>query len=207
LFIRSDRLCYCGEEIKFALRRGEVTAIVLGHGLPGPLPTRRIYIAWKDVDFGRSGTFNLGCIEGGSILELNAEPQARKAPAKLVESLSGDAPSAAATRGTPIAAIGAVTGIAPNANWDWAGSLRSFLDGSNRYRGRRALWVSFQLLAYLFSMPIAATGDTSIFILLAPAGMLFAWPWYCGQSHSFLLRYKDNPVVEALLRREKCTLR
>src|SRR5258708_21010000 len=70
LFIRSDRLCYCGEEIKFALRRGEVTAIVFGHRLPGPLPTRRIYIAWKDVDFGRTGPFNLGCLEGWSVRYL-----------------------------------------------------------------------------------------------------------------------------------------
>jgi len=57
-----------------------------GHGLPGPLPTRRIYIAWKDVDFGRSGHFQSGCIEGGSILELKRRTKpARKGPAKLVE--------------------------------------------------------------------------------------------------------------------------
>jgi hypothetical protein len=200
LFIRSDRLCYCGEEIKFALRRGEVTAIVLGHGLPGPLPTRRIYIAWKDVDFGRSGTFNLGCVEGGSILELKrrttqlekilqnwwkASAEARPLPPQLAELRSP--------------AIGAVTGIAPNANWRLGRVLKElFLTGVIATVVAVLCGFPFQLLAYLFSIPIAATGR-HMYIHSPGAGWYVICLAVVLRAIALIpsLCYKDNPVVEA----------
>ncbi len=71
LFFRSDRLCYYGEEAKFALRQNQITAIKLSDGMPSLLPTKRIYIAWKDEERGAGGVFNIGGGKGGSTLHAN----------------------------------------------------------------------------------------------------------------------------------------
>lgn len=71
LFIRSDRLCYCGEEAKFALRQNQITAINLTDGLPGLLTIKRIYVAWKDEQRGACGVFNVGCGQANSTLRAN----------------------------------------------------------------------------------------------------------------------------------------
>lgn len=71
LFFRSDRLCYWGEETKFALHPKQITAIKLGDGMPSLLPNKRIYIAWKDEERGASGVFNIGRGKGGSTLHAN----------------------------------------------------------------------------------------------------------------------------------------
>ena len=73
LFLRSDRLCYWGEETKFALRAGQITDIKLASGSPTLLPPRRIYIAWKDKERGTTGVFNIGCINGASTLGLRRQ--------------------------------------------------------------------------------------------------------------------------------------
>jgi Zn-dependent protease with chaperone function len=71
LFFRSDRLCYCGEETKFALRQNQVTAIKFTDGLPGFLSSKRIYVAWKDAERGACGVFNIGCGKANSTLHAN----------------------------------------------------------------------------------------------------------------------------------------
>jgi Zn-dependent protease with chaperone function len=71
LFFRSDRLCYYGEEAKFALRQNQITAIKLGDGMPALLPTKRIYIAWKDEERAACGVFNIACGKAGSTLHAN----------------------------------------------------------------------------------------------------------------------------------------
>src|SRR5260221_10364699 len=49
LFLRSDRICYWGEETRFALRRDQIIAIKLGPSTPNLLRSHRVYIAWRDV--------------------------------------------------------------------------------------------------------------------------------------------------------------
>jgi len=71
LFLRSDRLCYCGEETKFALRHNQITAIKMSGGLPGLLPSNRIYIAWKDEERAACGVFNIAQGSGHSSLHAN----------------------------------------------------------------------------------------------------------------------------------------
>lgn len=71
LFFRSDRLCYYGEEAKFALRQNQITAIKLGNGIPALLPSKRIYVAWKDGERGACGVFNIACGKAGSTLHAN----------------------------------------------------------------------------------------------------------------------------------------
>src|SRR5208282_3474607 len=82
LFIRSDRLCYWGEETKFSLRPDQITAITLAPGMPSLVPARRIYLAWKDDELATNGVFNIGCINGASTLRL------RKLSTSLAERLT-----------------------------------------------------------------------------------------------------------------------
>jgi Zn-dependent protease with chaperone function len=76
LFIRSDRLCYVGEEIQFSLQRHQITDIALGAGFPGLLRPKRLYVAWKDDEAARSGVFNIGCLDGSSALRLRRDLEA-----------------------------------------------------------------------------------------------------------------------------------
>ena len=69
LFLRSDRLCYCGEETTFALRQDQITAIKHAEGLPGLLAPNRIYIAWTDSEGGSCGVFNLSRGNVDSVLQ------------------------------------------------------------------------------------------------------------------------------------------
>jgi hypothetical protein len=199
-FIRSDRLCYCGEETKFALRREHITAIVLGPGVPGLLTNRRIYIAWKDPELGRSGTFNIGCIEGRSILEIRrkttqlegvlqdwwkASADARPLPAQLAELTS------------PL--IGAVTSAAPNANWRFGRILKElWLTGVIAAIAAVLCGLRFQLVAYLFSTP--ATRVVSAAFVHSPGA---GWYVVCvavvlrGLALVPFLGYKDKSFVAA----------
>ena len=71
LFFRSDRLCYYGEEAKFALRQNQITAIKLADGMPALLATKRLYVAWKDDERGTHGVFNVACGKADSALHAN----------------------------------------------------------------------------------------------------------------------------------------
>jgi Zn-dependent protease with chaperone function len=114
LFLRSDRLCYWGEETKFSLRPSQITAMTVAPGMPGLLSPRRIYFSWKDDELGASGVFNIGCINGASTLGL------RKQSSTLAERLNTwwkSTPTERALPG-PLATlrspqIGAVTGAIP----------------------------------------------------------------------------------------------
>ena len=199
LFIRSDRLCYCGEETKFALRRNEVTAIVLGRGVPGLVTNRRIYIAWKDVDLGRSGTFNLGCIEGSSLFELKRKTTQLERILQNWRKASADArplPPQLAELRSPI--IGAVTGVAPNANWRFGRVFKElFLTGVIATVVAVLCGLPFQLLAYLFSLPLAAIG--SLIQIHSPgAGWYVVCVAVVLRAIALIpfLAYKDKPFVE-----------
>jgi len=70
-FLSSDRLCYWGEEIQFALRRNQITAICFADGSPSLLPSKRLYVAWKDDDRNACGVFNVACGNADSALHAN----------------------------------------------------------------------------------------------------------------------------------------
>jgi Zn-dependent protease with chaperone function len=70
-FLGPDHLCYWGEETRFALRRSQITDIRLGNGIPSLLPSKRIYIAWKDDDRGSCGVFNISCGNADSTLHAS----------------------------------------------------------------------------------------------------------------------------------------
>jgi len=47
LFLCSDRLCYVGDQIRFALTREEILSVRLGQGAPGWIGEPRSYIEWQ----------------------------------------------------------------------------------------------------------------------------------------------------------------
>ena len=95
LFLRSDRLCYCGEETSFALRQDQITAIKHADGLPGLLAANRIYIAWTDSVRGSCGVFNISSGKVTSAL------QARKVNVDLAHRLQAWWKSSPVTRPLP----------------------------------------------------------------------------------------------------------
>ncbi len=198
LFIRSDRLCYCGEETKFALRRSEITAIVLGPGVPGFVTNRRIYVAWKDVELGRSGTFNLGCIEGSSIFDLKRKTTEIEKILQNWWKASADArplPPQLAELRSPL--IGAVTGIAPNANWKFGKVFKElFLTAILAMVAAVLCGLPFHLLAYLFSFPLAAAGR-HVYFHSPGAGWYVVCVAVVLRAIALIpsLVYKDKPFV------------
>ena len=95
LFVGSDRLCYWGEETKFALRSDEITALKLAPGSPSLLSPWRIYVAWKDEERATCGVFNIGCINGRSTLRL------RRQTSSLAQQLEALSKSKATPRSMP----------------------------------------------------------------------------------------------------------
>jgi hypothetical protein len=48
LFLRKDRLCYVGDQTRFALRSDQVRAVRLGAGAPSWFPVQRVFVDWWD---------------------------------------------------------------------------------------------------------------------------------------------------------------
>jgi len=72
LFIRSDRICYVGEEARFSLRHDQITDLRLGPGNPSWFRSQRIYIAWKDESLPSCGVFSLAAAHPESAKKLYA---------------------------------------------------------------------------------------------------------------------------------------
>jgi len=153
LFVRADRICYCGEETKFSLRSGQLTAIQLAPGMPGMLPPWRIYFAWKDDERGTSGVFNIGCIDGSSTLQL------RKETAKLAARLQAWWKSPGTSKPLPdplinltSPEIGAVTGGIPGKGVNFGKVLRALLNTAGLAAvGAVLCGLPFHLMTYLIS--------------------------------------------------------
>jgi Zn-dependent protease with chaperone function len=196
LFLRSDRLCYWGEETKFSLRPDQITAITLAPGMPGMLPPWRIYFAWKDDDLGTSGVFNIGCINGASTLRL------RQQSSKLAERLKvwwkskpteRPLPGPLATLRSP--QIGAVTGAIPRFG---PGKVFSelFLTAILAIVGAILCGLPFHLLAFFFSRLNESLGK--ITAVHSPGS-----GWYVVavvlavrfMAMIPILRYKDQAIV------------
>ncbi len=196
LFLRSDRLCYWGEETKFSLRPDQITAITLAPGMPGLLPPWRIYFAWKDDELGTSGVFNIGCINGASTLRL------RQQSSNLAERLKvwwkskpteRPLPRPLATLQSP--QIGAVTGAIPRFS---PGKVFSelFLTAVLAIVGAILCGLPFHLLAFFFARLNESLGK--ITAIHSPGS-----GWYVVavvlavrfMAMTPILRYKDQAIV------------
>jgi Zn-dependent protease with chaperone function len=76
LFLQGDRLCFAGDQTRFALRRDQVMEIALGPGGPGWWGGPRVYVTWRDEETGRGGTFNLRPGDARSMRQLRRETRA-----------------------------------------------------------------------------------------------------------------------------------
>jgi hypothetical protein len=109
-----DRVCFWGEETRFALRRHQISQIRLRPGHASWWPSHRLYITWKDEEKGTGGTFNLVPADSSSLGKMYAETAA------LAERLQGwhcgtsfpsGIPAALETLASP--ALGEVTCVSP----------------------------------------------------------------------------------------------
>jgi Zn-dependent protease with chaperone function len=69
LQLSAERLCYSGEETRFALGRDEVVDIYLGDSQPLWMRQKHLYVRWRDRERGTGGTFYLLAGEARSLLE------------------------------------------------------------------------------------------------------------------------------------------
>ncbi|MDT4955880.1 MAG: endopeptidase [Acidobacteriota bacterium] len=76
LFLTDEKLCYVGEETRFALRRDQVIDVYLGDGLPNWIRGKNLYIKWRDEERGTDGTFYLSPGGAGSLLQVRRKVHA-----------------------------------------------------------------------------------------------------------------------------------
>lgn len=198
LFLRSDRICYWGEETKFSLHRNQITALKFAPGMPGLLRPWRIYLAWKDGERCTSGVFNIGCINGSSTLGL------RKQSAKLVQRLESWRTSSAEGKPLPgsLAAlvspeIGLVTGAIPGKGLNFGKVLGELLVvGLFAIAGAVLCGLPFHLLQFLLGSGNPVYRDMAPFH--SPGG-----GWYVVSAAILMrlvamipvFRYQDAAVV------------
>jgi Zn-dependent protease with chaperone function len=73
LYFSGDRLCYCGEETRFSLRRDQIAALQIGPGMPGWFRPKSLYIVWREAESSSSAIFNIRPLEVRSVLAMNRE--------------------------------------------------------------------------------------------------------------------------------------
>jgi Zn-dependent protease with chaperone function len=128
LSIEDDHLAYLGEQVRFALRRDQVTAVRLGAGGPGWLRAPRIYVTWHDEIQATDRTFNLRAAEARSMRQLgrDARSLAKRLQAwQQQPSIAVATPSTPDDLGTP--EIGEVTSLPPHAWFNPRSIIRSLL--------------------------------------------------------------------------------
>jgi Zn-dependent protease with chaperone function len=114
LFLRSDRICYWGEETRFALRRDQIIAIKLGPSTPNLLRSHRVYIAWRDVARSTCGVFSLGCMAPETVLALRH--RTKNLFTQLLQWHTNSSPARplpAPLDSLPAPDFGSVTGVSP----------------------------------------------------------------------------------------------
>jgi Zn-dependent protease with chaperone function len=200
LFFRSDRICYRGEETRFALRQDQITAIKHADGLPGLLSTNRIYIAWSDAERGTCGVFNISCGHVDSILH------AKKLNVDLAHRLQAWWKSSPVTRPLPPQLAGlaspelrTVTSTNPASQWKRK-KLFSELLWTAIFSGVGAslCTLPFHFLPYLFSASYSRMGIANPFH--TPGAGWYAV--FVAVTVRFitivpLLRYRDLPKLIA----------
>lgn len=197
LFTRSDRVCYWGEEARFALQRQQITDVGLGPGSPSWFRNRRIYIAWKDEQRQTSGVFSVASAYPETALAL------RKRTATLFDDLNKWRMNSPAARPLPepLANLespdfGEVTGHNPATLMNAAKLFKElWLTALLAAMGGVLFGLPFHLMEYLFGMG-------------ATAGVAYEGPgagWYVVavavgiRLFQFLpfLFYKDRPALQA----------
>src|SRR5262249_33155829 len=157
LFLRSDRICYVGEEAAFSLRCDQVSDLRLGPGNPHWLRNERIYIAWKDEARQATGVFSIGAAYAEPATKLRART------ADLFQQLNRWRNARAASRPLPDALakletpqLRDVTSQAPGASLQGKKFVNElFLTGLFAVVIAAVFGLPFHLMAYLsaFALP------------------------------------------------------
>ena len=114
LFLTDERLCYVGEETRFALGREQVTAVYLGDGPVDWLKRPTVYVRWHAPERDAGGTFYLFHGEARSLREVGRKASALHA--RIRSWLERAAPHPAASQKLAelsAPAYGSVTSLSP----------------------------------------------------------------------------------------------
>jgi len=200
LFLRSDRICYCGEETSFSLRPDQITAIKHADGLPGLLAPNRIYIGWTDAGRGSCGVFNISCGKVDSVLharKLNVDLAHRLQTWWKSSPVSRPLPPPLAELSSP--GIHAVTSSNPAQFWKRRKLFTELLwTAIFTGAGATLCTLPFHLLPYLFSASYVRMGLAAHFS--SPGAGWYAV--FVAVTIRFvtivpLLRYRDLPKLVA----------
>ncbi len=197
LFLRSDRICYIGEEAAFALRHDQITDLRLGPGNPHWIRNQRIYVAWKDDARQACGVFSIGAAYAEPATKLRARTS------DLFEQLNRWKNARAASRPLPEALakletpqLRAVTSQAPGAS----------LQGQKFFSELFLTGLFAVVIALLFGLPFHLLAYVNRIALPGEAPFPGAGAgWYvlaAGLAIRFfqiapILFYKDRPVLSA----------
>jgi Zn-dependent protease with chaperone function len=196
LFLRSDRICYWGEETRFALRRDQITEIKLGPSTPNLLRSYRVYIAWRDREGATCGVFSLGCLAPETVLAHR--DHTKKLFAQLLQWHGASSPTR--TVPAPLDSLsapnfGSVTGISPVAVRKRSAVLKQlYLFGLLATAVAVVAGLPFHLLRALTLAPGPqpnGVGSGWYVVAVALAVIFLQYIPY--------FRYKDVPVLQASL--------
>ncbi len=168
LFLAGDRLCYWGEEIRFALRRDEVSFVEVGPGIQGWLRAPRLYIGSRTDANGNEEVFSLSVANTHSVLQMsrtNRELAARIEAWRLGQHGTGSVPQALLELSSP--SFGAVTG---------ASVVRPKL----RFILRQLVIVGFLagVASALVGLPIDFASPVARVFGLVPPDRVGPWAWF-----------------------------
>jgi Zn-dependent protease with chaperone function len=114
LLLAGDRLCYVGEQTRFALRPGQIEADFREARFPGWWRPLRVYVRWRDEEHGTSGVFNLRLAD---TLPASGPGERTRTLGQYLRAWQDQAPAPEALpgglAGLSPPALGDVTGIAP----------------------------------------------------------------------------------------------
>ncbi len=116
LFLRGDRLCFIGEEVRFALRPDQVVEIAAGEPPPVWIQVPRVIVRWEDAASGAGGAFTLR--PAGASTLVRAAGESRGLLDQMRTWPRGTAPRAeepAALAGLALPGTGEVTSLSPRA--------------------------------------------------------------------------------------------
>lgn len=71
LFLAGDRLCYWGEEIRFAMHRDKVSSLEVGPGIQGWLRAPRLYITSREDTDASKEVFSVSVLSAHSVLQMS----------------------------------------------------------------------------------------------------------------------------------------
>jgi len=172
LFLVGERLCYWGEEIRFALRRDEVSFVETGPGIQGWLRAPRLYIASLTEANGHEQVFSLSVASTHSVLQMsrtNRELAARIEAWRLGQEGAGPVPPALLELSSP--SFGAVTGASVGRP-----KLRFIL--------RQLVIIGFLtgFASALLGLPIDFASPVAHVFGLVPPDRVSLWGWFSLQS-------------------------